>query len=154
MKNIIKVLFLFCVIIIICVLYTYISLRERNYSEHGTFDVFQPSIGNIDVSKYMPKQTVNIKYDLKVRYSLADLCWYGFVSREDFETFIRQNSKAKRHEEYIYFAFCEKLGTPIPKSLVIYTINKDTELKKYQINYYEIRHKKNQVNCMYIHRLT
>ena len=73
MKNIIKVLFLFCVIIIICVLYTYISLRERNYSEHGTFDVFQPSIGNIDVSKYMPKQTVNIKYDLKVRYSLADL---------------------------------------------------------------------------------
>ncbi len=72
----------------------------------------------------MPKQTVNIKYDLKVRYSLADLCWYGFVSREDFETFIRQNLEAKKHEEHIYLAFCEKLGTPIPKNLVIYTINK------------------------------
>ncbi len=40
------------------------------------------------------------------------------------------------------------------KRRIIYTINKDTKLKKYQINYYEIRHKKNQVNCMYIHRLT
>lgn len=119
MKNIIKILILLCII-----LYIYVSLRERNYSEHGTIDVFQPTIGNIDVSKYMPKQTVNIKYDLNVRYSLADLCWYGFVSREDFEIFIRQNLEAKKHEEHIYLAFYERLGTPIPKNIVIYTINR------------------------------
>ncbi len=124
MKNIIKILILLCIILFICILYIYVSLRERNYSEHGTFDVFQPTIGNIDVSKYMPKQTVNIKYDLNVRYSLADLCWYGFVSREDFEIFIRQNLEAKKHEEHIYLAFCERLGTPIPKNIVIYTINR------------------------------
>lgn len=66
------------------------------------FDAFQPTIGNIDMSGYVPKQTVNIKYDLNVRYSLTALYWYGFVSREDFETFIKQNLEAKKHEEYIF----------------------------------------------------
>lgn len=124
MKNIIKILILLCIILFICILYIYVSLVERNYSEHGMFDVFQPTIGNIDMSEYMPKQTVNIKYDLNVRYSLAALYWYGFVSREDFETFIKQNLEAKKHDEYIYFSFCEQLGTPVPKNIVIYTINK------------------------------
>ena len=126
MKNAIRIKVLFCIILFICLLYLCISLEslEQNYSEHGMFDAFQPTIGNIDMSEYMPKQTVNIKYDLNVRYSLTALYWYGFVSREDFETFIKQNLEAKKHEEYIYFSFCEQLGTPVPKNIVIYTINR------------------------------
>lgn len=125
MKNAIRIKVLFCIILFICLLYLCISLEslEQNYSEHGMLDAFQPTIGNIDMSEYMPKQTVNIKYDLNVRYSLTDLYWYGFVSREDFETFIKQNLEAKKHEEYIYFSFCKQLGTPVPKNIVIYTIN-------------------------------
>lgn len=65
------------------------------------FDVYQFTIGNIDMSEYMPIQTVNIKCDLDVRYSLAALYLYGLIPREDFERFIRQNSKARRREEYI-----------------------------------------------------
>ena len=34
------------------------------------------------------------------------------------------NLEAKKHEEDIYLAFCERLGTPIPKNIVIYTINR------------------------------
>lgn len=125
MKNAIRIKVLFCIILFICLLYLCISLEslEQNYSEHGMLDAFQPTIGNIDMSEYMPKQTVNIKYDLNVRYSLTDLYWYGFVSREDFETFIKQNLEAKKHEEYIYFSFCKQLRTPVPKNIVIYTIN-------------------------------
>lgn len=125
MKNAIRIKVLFCIILFICLLYLCISLEslEQNYSEHGMFEAFQPTIGNIDMSEYMPKQTVNIKYDLNVRYSLTALYWYGFVSREDFETFIKQNLEAKKHEEYIYFSFCEQLETPVPKNIVIYTIN-------------------------------
>lgn len=125
MKNAIRIKVLFCIILFICLLYLCISLEslEQNYSEHGMLDAFQPTIGNIDMSEYMPKQTVNIKYDLNVRYSLTALYWYGFVSREDFETFIKQNLEAKKHEEYIYFSFCKQLGTPVPKNIVIYTIN-------------------------------
>lgn len=125
MKNAIRIKVLFCIILFICLLYLCISLEslEQNYSEHGMLDAFQPTIENIDMSEYMPKQTVNIKYDLNVRYSLTALYWYGFVSREDFETFIKQNLEAKKHEEYIYFSFCKQLGTPVPKNIVIYTIN-------------------------------
>lgn len=125
MKNAIRIKVLFCIILFICLLYLCISLEslEQNYSEHGMLDAFQPTIGNIDMSEYMPKQTVNIKYDLNVRYSLTALYWYGFVFRENFETFIKQNLEAKKHEEYIYFSFCKQLGTPVPKNIVIYTIN-------------------------------
>ena len=79
MKNAIRIKVLFCIILFICLLYLCISLEslEQNYSEHGMLDAFQPTIGNIDMSEYMPKQTVNIKYDLNVRYSLTDLYWYG-----------------------------------------------------------------------------
>lgn len=126
MKNAIriKVLFLFFIILFICMLYVCISLKSlaQNYSEHGMFDVFQASIGNLDMSKYMPKQTVNIKYDLTVKYSLTSLYWYGFVSREAFETFIKQNLEARKLEEHIDFLFCYQLGIPIPKNIVIYAI--------------------------------
>lgn len=106
--------------------YVCISLKslEQNYSEHGIFDVFQTSIGNLNMSKYMPKQTVNIKYDLTVRYSLTSLSWSGFVSREAFETFIKQNSEAKKLEEHIDFLFCDQLEIPIPQNIVIYAIGK------------------------------
>lgn len=128
MKNAIKlkILFLFCIILFICMSYVCISLKslEQNYSEHGIFDVFQTSIGNLNMSKYMPKQTVNIKYDLTVRYSLTSLSWSGFVSREAFETFIKQNSEAKKLEEHIDFLFCDQLEIPIPQNIVIYAIGK------------------------------
>lgn len=128
MKNAIKlkILFLFCIILFICMSYVCISLKslEQNYSEHGIFDVFQTSIGNLNMSKYMPRQTVNIKYDLTVRYSLTSLSWSGFVSREAFETFIKQNSEAKKLEEHIDFLFCDQLEIPIPKNIVIYAIGK------------------------------
>lgn len=128
MKNAIKlkILFLFCIILFICMSYVCISLKslEQNYSEHGIFDVFQSSIGNLNMSKYMPKQTVDIKYDLTVRYSLTSLSWSGFVSREAFETFIKQNSEAKKLEEHIDFLFCDKLEIPIPQNIVIYAIGK------------------------------
>lgn len=128
MKNTIKLkmLFLFCTILFICMLFFCKSLKslEQNYTEHGMFDVFQASIGNINMSKYMPKQTVNIKYDLAVKYSLTSLCWYGFVSKEAFETFIKQNLEARKLEEHINFLFCYQLEIPIPKNIVIYTIEK------------------------------
>lgn len=128
MKNAtkLKVLFPFCIILLICMLLLCKSLKslEQNYSGHGMFDVFQPSIGNVNMSKYMPKQTVNIKYDLTVKYSLTSLCWYGSVSEEAFETFIKQNSEARKLEEHIDFLFCYQLEIPIPKNIVIYTIGK------------------------------
>ena len=49
MKNAIRIKVLFCIILFICLLYLCISLKslEQNYSEHGMFDAFQPTIGNI-----------------------------------------------------------------------------------------------------------
>ena len=129
MKNIVnpKMSFSFCIILFVCILYVVsINIRspEQKFSEHGMFDVFQTSIRDVDMEKYMPKQTVDIKYDLSIRYSLTSLCWSGHVSKEAFETFIKQNLDARKLEEHIDFLFCDKLGVPIPQNIVVFTIGK------------------------------
>lgn len=128
MKNLIslKIPFLFCIILFVCMLCVCKTSKtfEQNCSEHGIFDAFQSSIGNVNMAKYMPTQTVNIKYDLTIRYSLTTLCWSGLVSKEAFEIFIKQNLDARKLEEHIDFLFCDRLGIPIPQNIVVFTIGK------------------------------
>ena len=105
-----KICFILGFILCLCVVYFAYNFKEQNFEKRGLCDTFEKTIDNIDMSDYIPEQTIKITYNLSVKYSLTSLCWCGFVSNKDFDQFIKQTAKAKKSSEYIDLFFYDKLG--------------------------------------------